>query len=190
METNFIEDYNLRVFDFNDRHSWPNEIGIYSVNCSDNNFNLVGQTGCQKGFFGRWSGYYSQLLRGSLCNRRLQDYFSINYNKKNFKFIILENCEIKDLNTRERYWSIKLKSYNKNYGWNKMPTGLSKQFHENNPVEKNESDFHISCGISKEQNDKIEEFCNKRGCSRGEFNRNAIECYVDKVTTEELHLER
>lgn len=53
------------------------------------------------------------------------------YGVKNFSFEIIEECNIKDLNEREIYWSKYYDSMNLNIGYNDAPCGQSYSYIEN-----------------------------------------------------------
>ena len=76
----------------------------------------------------------------------------INTEKKNFKFIILEECESINLNDREKYYIKYYNSINRKYGYNRT-TGGSNGKHLKETIELIRSK-HIGLGHTEETKEK------------------------------------
>jgi group I intron endonuclease len=58
------------------------------------------------------------LRRNGHGNKHLQNAWN-KYGEKNFVFHLLEQCEVKELKTKEQNWIDKTRAYDRNYGYNK-----------------------------------------------------------------------
>ena len=73
-----------------------NKQGIYKIISPSNKVQIGQSTNIEK----RWRTY--ELLN---CKQQVKLYNSLNkYGVEHHKFEIIENCEIEELNSRERYW--------------------------------------------------------------------------------------
>ncbi|MCB2300640.1 GIY-YIG nuclease family protein [Clostridium tagluense] len=73
--------------------------GVYLIK---NNVTLKCRVGSCKDVKKRWSNYKSKLKNGT-SNKRMQEDYN-NYGLESFEFIILEECNVKELFKRERHW--------------------------------------------------------------------------------------
>ena len=76
-------------------------IGIYGIKNLINNKIYVGKTGMN--FGDRWDNHKALLRNNKHDNLYLQHAWN-KYGEENFEFIILEDCNIDELNDREIYW--------------------------------------------------------------------------------------
>lgn len=76
-------------------------IGIYGIRNLINGKIYVGKTGMN--FGDRWDSHRSLLNNGKHDNPYLQKAWN-KYKQENFEFIVLEDCEIDELNEREMYY--------------------------------------------------------------------------------------
>lgn len=79
--------------------------GIYAIVNQLGVFKYVGQT--KNGFRGRWQDHIRSLRKGTHFNPHLQSAWN-KYGEANFKFVILEVCQICELDEKEQYWIDKL----------------------------------------------------------------------------------
>lgn len=77
--------------------------GVYLIK---NNITLNVRVGSAKDVYKRWSNYLSKLRNGT-GNKLMQEDYN-NNGEQSFEFIILEECNVKELFKREQYW---LKQY-------------------------------------------------------------------------------
>ena len=112
--------YPSNTSDFKDRGI------IYCITNTMNNMNYIGQTRCfkKRGNKYVWSAHHDRLQK-HLYNASVgsQDCFRLynamrSYPKSSFMVYILEVCEVKDINKRERYWIKRLRTRWKNRGYN------------------------------------------------------------------------
>jgi group I intron endonuclease len=75
--------------------------GIYAIVNQLGVFKYVGQT--KNGFRGRWQDHIRDLRKGAHFNPHLQNCWN-KYGEANFKFVILEICQIWELDEKEQYW--------------------------------------------------------------------------------------
>ena len=100
----------------NNRKNFLNKSGIYSITNTVNNTIYIGRTKC---FYKRYYQYKSAFNKKDFT--RTNQYLlnsMLKYGFEKFKFDVLEYCEIDMSPERELYWMIKLKSHNKNIGYN------------------------------------------------------------------------
>lgn len=84
-----------------------NQIGIYSITCTKNGRRYIGQSRVLNKR--KWQ-HFNELDHNKHHNKYLQNTYN-KYKKENFKFEVIENCEIEKLNEREAYW---ISYYNSN----------------------------------------------------------------------------
>ncbi|MBY6996503.1 endonuclease [Clostridium botulinum] len=73
--------------------------GVYLIK---NNITLRVRVGSAKDVNKRWSNYLAKLRNGT-ANKLMQEDYNW-YGEDSFEFIILEECNVKDLFKREQYW--------------------------------------------------------------------------------------
>lgn len=78
-----------------------NRIGIYGIRNKINDKIYIGKTGMN--FGDRWDSHRSLLNNNKHDNPYLQNAWN-KYGEENFEFIVIEDCDIDDLNERETYW--------------------------------------------------------------------------------------
>ena len=78
-----------------------NRIGIYSIQNKINGKVYIGKTGMN--FGDRWDSHRSLLRNGKHFNQHLQRAWD-KYGEENFEFIIIEDCQVEDLDNKERYY--------------------------------------------------------------------------------------
>lgn len=66
----------------------------------------------------RWKVHKRELNNNKHKNKHLQSAWN-NDGEENFTFDILEECNIKELNEREKHWIANLKSFKREFGYNK-----------------------------------------------------------------------
>ena len=76
-------------------------VGIYGIKNIVNNKIYVGKTGMS--FGDRWDSHKALLRSNKHDNRYLQNAWN-KYGEENFKFIVIEDCDVCVLNEREIYW--------------------------------------------------------------------------------------
>lgn len=107
-------------------------IGIYAIQNLKNNKYYVGQSLHVKR---RWVEHKSELNNNRHINRHLQ--FSWNkYGSKNFKFILLEECKLEELDEKEKYWIRKLNSYEYGYNLDLGGQGIESYKHTDEEINK------------------------------------------------------
>lgn len=90
-------------------------IGIYKVTNTINGMFYVGKSNnIERRFSQHLEGYQSATLLKRAINK---------YGPENFVLDILEECDEKDLNEREKYWISKLDARNRSVGYNIHPGG-------------------------------------------------------------------
>lgn len=82
-----------------------NTSGIYAIVNITNGHKYIGQS---KDIGERWNGHRSTLRTGKHGNLHLQHAWNF-YTPESFKFVVLERCQLVDLNEREQYWINKVK---------------------------------------------------------------------------------
>ena len=78
-----------------------NRIGIYGIRNLINGNVYIGKTGMN--FGDRWDSHRSLLNNGKHDNPHLQ-YAWNKYGQDNFEFIVIEDCEIEELDNKEKYY--------------------------------------------------------------------------------------
>lgn len=87
--------------------------GVYKiVNLINNKFYV----GSAVNLYDRYYSHKASLKKGRHKNSHLQNAFN-KYGEENFKFIVLEECEIKDILIREQYYKDLYKSYDREVGY-------------------------------------------------------------------------
>ena len=95
------------------------KIGIYCIENMVNEHKYIGQSINLKD---RLYGHKTKLKHNKHPNRHLQ--FAVNkYGIENFKFYIIEECDIPQLDERERYYISLYKTNNPEFGYNIEPGG-------------------------------------------------------------------
>ena len=95
------------------------KIGIYCIENMVNEHKYIGQSINLKD---RLYGHKTKLKHNKHPNRHLQ--FAVNkYGMENFKFYIIEECDIPQLDERERYYISLYKTNNPEFGYNIEPGG-------------------------------------------------------------------
>jgi group I intron endonuclease len=74
--------------------------GVYGIANTAGICKYVGQTYC---FEKRWREHKWSLKRGDHPNGHLQHAWN-KYGERHFRFVVLEFCQIRDLDERERFW--------------------------------------------------------------------------------------
>ena len=97
------------------RNSKP---GIYKI--TNTLLNKV-YVGCASNIRMRWNGHLHDLRQEKHPNSYLQKAWS-KYGESNFKFEIIEFCDIVNLHEREHYWVITLDCLDRSKGYNLKPT--------------------------------------------------------------------
>jgi group I intron endonuclease len=93
--------------------------GIYKL---ENIINHKVYIGKSENIENRFILHKRELNNGNHCNQHLLAAWR-KYGEKNFIFSILDNCEVNDLNEKEIFWIETLKSYKKEFGYNKTLGG-------------------------------------------------------------------
>lgn len=76
-------------------------IGIYGIKNLINDKIYVGKTGMN--FGDRWDNHKALLRNNNHDNKHLQNAWN-KYGEENFEFVVLEDCNIDELNDKEIYW--------------------------------------------------------------------------------------
>ena len=76
-------------------------IGIYGIRNLINGKIYIGKTGMN--FGDRWDSHRSLLKNGKHDNPHLQNAWN-KYGQNNFEFIVIEDCEIEELDNKEKYY--------------------------------------------------------------------------------------
>jgi group I intron endonuclease len=92
--------------------------GIYKITNILSNKVYVG---CASNIRARWNCHLYDLRKEKHSNVYLQKAWS-KYGESNFKFEIIETCDIVELHAREHYWAITLNCLDKDKGYNLKPT--------------------------------------------------------------------
>lgn len=88
--------------------------GIYCIENMINNKKYIGQS---KNINDRWYKHKNELNRGVHDNDYLQKSWN-KYGEENFRFYILEYCDIDELDDKERYYIESHNTLNRDYGYN------------------------------------------------------------------------
>lgn len=126
-------------------------IGIYEIRNLINNKVYIGQA---KNIKRRWSYHKSKLKLNKHWNKYLQ--YSYNkYNKENFVFKIIEECNIEDLSRKESYWCNLFNSFNRKNGYNLTIPKINGGYNLTMEGKEKISKVHKGKIISKELRNKI-----------------------------------
>jgi group I intron endonuclease len=87
-------------------------IGIYGIKNVINNKIYIGKTGMN--FGDRWDNHRALLRSNKHDNQHLQHAWN-KYGENNFEFIVIEDCDVNQLNAREKYWITYYKDVNLAY---------------------------------------------------------------------------
>ena len=93
--------------------------GIY---CIENLINCKKYIGQSVDIYKRWSRHRNNLADNQHQNDHLQSSWN-KYGEHNFKFYIIQECNIDELDTLERYYIQKFNTTSKQYGYNKDSGG-------------------------------------------------------------------
>lgn len=115
---------------------------IYKIVCMPNNKVYIGQTNNIKR---RLYEHKSTLRHNKHHNEYLQRAFN-KYGENSFTFEFIEECNLTNVDDRERYWIKFYKSNDKNYGFNSDSGG------HNNKTLSNEHKMKISAKVKGENN--------------------------------------
>lgn len=106
-------------------------IGIYGIKNTINGKIYIGKTGMN--FGDRWDSHKSLLRNNKHDNPYLQNAWN-KYGAESFDFIIVEECDINDLDDKEKYWIKYYREQNLSYnildggdGFNNLGTHLSEE---------------------------------------------------------------
>lgn len=106
-------------------------IGIYGIKNTSNHKIYIGKTGMN--FGDRWDSHRSLLRNNKHENPYLQRAWN-KYGSDSFEFIIVEECQVNELDNKERYWIKYYKDLNLSYnildggdGFNNLGTHLSEE---------------------------------------------------------------
>ena len=83
----------------------------------------------------RWKVHVNELIRGSHHNRRLQNAWN-KYGDGCFKFYVLEECEVENLDDRETFWINNLGSFENGYNLDFGGKGTRGYKHTDEEIEK------------------------------------------------------
>ena len=106
--------------------------GIYGILNSVNNKMYVGQA---INIYKRWKDHIDDLDEGSHYNLHLQRSWNL-YGKENFKFCILEECTIEELNQKERFYVDRFDAYTNGYNQTRGGDGSVGYKHNDESIEK------------------------------------------------------
>lgn len=106
-------------------------IGIYGIKNTINDKIYIGKTGMN--FGDRWDSHRSLLRNNNHDNPYLQRAWN-KYGSESFDFIIVEECQVAELDDKEKYWIKYYKDLNLSYnildggdGFNNLGTHLSEE---------------------------------------------------------------
>jgi group I intron endonuclease len=80
--------------------------------------------GCASNIRTRWNSHLHDLRQGNHVNTYLQKSW-FKHGESNFKFEVIEYCDIIRLHEREHYWVVTLKCLDRDKGYNLKPTDAS-----------------------------------------------------------------
>lgn len=89
-------------------------IGIYKIENIINGKIYIGQS---INIEQRWGNHRRELNGNKHCNSHLQNSWN-KYGEKNFNFVVIDECDICDIDEKEMYWISKLDSFNPLKGYN------------------------------------------------------------------------
>lgn len=100
-----------------------NDVGIYCIENIINNKKYIGQS---IHIYRRWSEHKSELNNNIHENDYLQKSWN-KYGSDNFKFYIIELCDIDELDIKEDYYILLYNTINDNFGYNlKVGVGVNR----------------------------------------------------------------
>ena len=74
--------------------------GIYKIENLVNGYNYIGSA---KNLSNRWGNHRRDLIRGIHTNKHLQNAWKL-YGQNNFRFVVIEECEVHNLLEREQFF--------------------------------------------------------------------------------------
>lgn len=173
--------------------------GIYKIENLITKTKYIGQS---QDIYSRWYVHKRELNNNSHHNYRLQNDWNV-YGENNFDFMIIEECDICQLNNRESYWIREFDSFNNGYnldlgglgirGYKHTKEQIDKMIHIQNPkkVVQLDHDFNVvaefeSCnqvekqlGFSHRQIKSVCEKINHQKTAHGYFWAYADDYYSD-----------
>lgn len=115
---------------------------IYKITCIPSKKVYIGQTNNKKR---RLSEHKTELRHNRHHCQYMQNAFNV-YGENNFSFEIIEECDTKDIDDRERYWIELYKANDKRYGFNSESGG------HNNKTLSDEHKMKISAKVKGDKN--------------------------------------
>lgn len=113
--------------------------GIYYIENLINNKKYIGKS---INIREREKYHFRKLKKNKHVNKYLQNSWN-RYGKENFSFSVLEECDIENLNEKEKYWINKLNTANKNFGYNLTYGGDGASIGDKNPQYKKGLPEHL-----------------------------------------------
>lgn len=91
-----------------------NRICIYGIKNKVNNYIYIGKTGMN--FGDRWDSHRALLRSNKHFNKHLQRAWN-KYGEESFEFIVVEDCDVDELNDKERYYIQLYRDQNLSYNF-------------------------------------------------------------------------